>query len=261
MKINEKIKKEIEQLIIDGRKLYKFSIHKFISEENEKELNPEEVKKINEELKTFNFLKEYQIWYTKSLELLNIFLPSRKDDFIEYFKRKNDDKRTKITLINYCINDALNGLKSRFVSTESAAIMIGNQVNIVESILPTYESVIKTITFDIQSQLLDDEIESAKKLLKINIRASGSLAGVVLERHLKLVCKEHNINIKKKNPTINDFNEALKANSIIEIQVFRHIQMLGDIRNKCDHPKEKDPTKDDVEELIRGTEKIIKTVY
>ena len=41
----------------------------------------------------------------------------------------------------------------------------------------------------------------------------------------------------------------------------RHIQLLGDIRNLCDHDKKQEPTKDQVQTLIDGTDKIIKTVF
>lgn len=36
---------------------------------------------------------------------------------------------------------------------------------------------------------------------------------------------------------------------------------LGDIRNLCDHNKDRDPKKEEVEDLISGVEAIIKTVY
>jgi uncharacterized protein (UPF0332 family) len=92
-------------------------------------------------------------------------------------------------------------------------------------------------------------------------RGAGAIAGVVLERHLKQVCKNHNITITKRNPTINDLNQLLKDNNIIEVPDWRFIQRLSDLRNLCDHDKEKEPTRGEVEELINGVEKIIKTVF
>ena len=66
--------------------------------------------------------------------------------------------------------------------------------------------------------------------------------------------------MKKKNPTIADFNDALKDNAY-DVVEWRRIQRLGDIRNLCDHSKDREPTKDEVEELISGTERTIKTVF
>lgn len=39
------------------------------------------------------------------------------------------------------------------------------------------------------------------------------------------------------------------------------IQHLGDIRNLCDHNKDREPTKEEVEELINGIDQIIKTNF
>lgn len=85
------------------------------------------------------------------------------------------------------------------------------------------------------------------------------LAGVVLEEHLQRICLSHQIRVTKKNPTIADLNDLLKT-TVIDVPTWRFIQRLGDIRNYCGHRKERDPTKDEVQELIDGVEKIIKTV-
>ncbi len=87
------------------------------------------------------------------------------------------------------------------------------------------------------------------------------MAGVVLEGHLTQVCSNHNITIKKINPTINDLNQLLKDNSIIETPTWRSIQHLGDLRNLCDHKKQTEPTKEEIEELIKGVDKLCKTLF
>ena len=84
--------------------------------------------------------------------------------------------------------------------------------------------------------------------------------GVVLEKHLRQVCEDHSIRIQKKNPTINDLNELLRGESITDIPQWRHISLLADIRNLCDHNKQKEPTGQQVADLIEGTEKILKTI-
>jgi len=55
-------------------------------------------------------------------------------------------------------------------------------------------------------------------------------------------------------------NDALKNASVLEIAQWRFIQHLGDIRNLCDHHKGADPTKEQVDDLINGVAKIVKTV-
>lgn len=67
--------------------------------------------------------------------------------------------------------------------------------------------------------------------------------------------------IKKKEPTINDFNDALKNAVVIDIPGMRQIQRLADIRNLCEHNKHREPTKDEVIELVDGAEKLCKTLF
>jgi hypothetical protein len=53
-----------------------------------------------------------------------------------------------------------------------------------------------------QADLFDSELDAAKELAKHKFtRASGAMAGVILERHLQQICQNHNIKITK-NPTI-----------------------------------------------------------
>lgn len=67
--------------------------------------------------------------------------------------------------------------------------------------------------------------------------------------------------MKKKQPAINDYNEALKGAAIIDLPTWRHIQLLGDLRNICCHDKNVEPTKEQACDLLEGTIKISKTVY
>ena len=93
------------------------------------------------------------------------------------------------------------------------------------------------------------------------MRAAGAITGVILEKHLSVVCQNHDIVSRKKNPSINDFNQLLKDNDVIETPTWRNIQFLGDLRNLCDHGKERDPKKEEIEDLIDGTSKIMKTLF
>jgi hypothetical protein len=84
---------------------------------------------------------------------------------------------------------------------------------------------------------------------------------VVLERHLAEVCGNHAIKVGKKDPTISDLNDALKAANIIEVPQWRFIQHLGDLRNLCDHNKATEPTAEQADDLIEGVRKITKTLF
>lgn len=71
----------------------------------------------------------------------------------------------------------------------------------------------------------------------------------------------HAIKITKKNPTIGELNDPLKNSNVYDTPTWRLIQRLGDIRNMCDRKKDRDPTPDEVSDLIDGADKITKTIF
>ncbi|MCY3615925.1 MAG: DUF4145 domain-containing protein, partial [Bacteroidetes bacterium] len=106
------------------------------------------------------------------------------------------------------------------------------------------------------------ELDSAHGLAKAgHLRAAGVICGVVVEKHLGQVCSDHSISLGRKKSTINNLCEALKENNVIDVPVWRRIQHLADIRNICGHDRKKEPTKDEIEDLLDGTKYVIKSVF
>ena len=148
------------------------------------------------------------------------------------------------------------------VDHSAAVSKFQQQIAILKSISNRFESSLFDITQLLQADLFDTELKGAEELLKKGFfRAAGIIAGVLLEKHLFQVLSNHNINIAKKQPGINDFNDLLKNNDIIDVPLWRQIQRFGDIRNLCGHNKDREPTKEEVMELINGVDKCLKTIY
>lgn len=113
----------------------------------------------------------------------------------------------------------------------------------------------------LKADIFDSELDGAKELYKNGFyRAAGALCGVILEKHFAGVCASHNIKIKKATPGISDFNEMLKDERVIDNKTYLLIQRLGTIRNLCDHNKKQEPSKDDISDLICGTDKVLHEV-
>ena len=113
-----------------------------------------------------------------------------------------------------------------------------------------------------RADLFDSELDAARELAKNGfLREAGAIAGVILERHLAQVCANHSVRVRKKDPAINDLNQPLKDAGVLDVPAWRQIQRLGDIRNLCDHNKHREPTKEEVIELIDGVDKISKTLF
>lgn len=220
-----------------------------------------------ESKKIVNFGSRYQNWYTKAIKIVEALAPDRLDEFISYYRI--DIKRKIMNGENFVIQDYIKGIgpapnavgKKPFEETQVVIIRIINQFQILNSLASRIDSVLADVTGHLLAELQDKELEAATKLTKISTRASGALAGVVLERHLQQLSKNHNVTVRKKAPTISDFNDLLKKAGVYDVPTWRKIQLLGDIRNLCSHQKSKEPTPDQVDELITGVNSIIKSLF
>lgn len=210
------------------------------------------------------FRTEYQSWYSECLALLKQILPDRLKDFRELYERPAT--RKQVDFLTYVISDAIIGLQTNrgggnIVDASAAIPKFQVQLAILTSVEARFRSSLFEIRQLVQADLFDSEIDSARHLHKNKFhRAAGAIAGVVLEKHLRQVCDDHKVKVPKKNPTIGDLNELLKAASVIDIPQWRYITMLGDVRNICDHNKQKEPTEQQVTDLIDGTDKVLKTI-
>jgi hypothetical protein len=259
----DKYKKDLQSLIDQGNRLLNSMILSEYTEEKKKEFDKKHPG-LAKELP--NFKEKYQHWYSEGLVLLEQLLPSRVDDFISYYKK--DRPRKDISFENYTVSDYLQGLmitsgweKTKIVGPDAALPKFKQQVAIIESLESRFESSLFDIRTLNQASLFENELEAAIEINKKGfLRAAGAIAGVVLEGHLQAICDQHKVSIKK-NPGIADLNDALKDASVIDIPVWRNIQYLSDIRNLCDHKKITEPKLEDIESLISGVGKIIKTVF
>jgi hypothetical protein len=210
-----------------------------------------------------SFRRDYQKWYTESHAVVHQIMPSREIEFEQLYK--GDGKRRKIDITNFTIQDWLNGLQftsGQVDGFDAAAMRFRTQFEILKAAEQRFESALFDIKQVLQADLFDSELDAAKELVKVGfLRGAGAIAGVVLEKHLAQVASNHNIAIRKQHPSISDLNDALKKDNAIEITTWRAIQRLGDLRNLCDHNKNREPTQEEVAELIDGAEKITKTLY
>lgn len=260
----EKYREDIGKLKNKGELLHMAMQYECYPEQFKKE-HGKKSKGILKELPSF--WVEYQTWYSEAKVLIKQLLPDRLDDFIRFYEKPK--ARKDITYENYRIEDFLQSLiitkdwpETKVVGPDAAILQFRQQQAILAAVLARFESSLFDIRQLVQADLFDSELSAALELLKNGfIRASGAVAGVVLEKHLAQVAENHNIKTRKKHPTISDFNDLLKKGDVLDTPSWRQIQRLGDIRNLCDHNKEREPTKDETNELISGVEKFIKTLF
>lgn len=266
-----KFSEELDALVKEGEKLslamaYECEPGQF------KETYLKILKGDEEKLKSFlkslpDFGNSYQAWYSRAHAIIKQVMPDRLSDFVSYFDIPKG--RKEITYQNYMIRDYLQGLrvtrgweKEVIVDGSAAVPEFTQQLNMVKAAKAALNSTLMDLKAVLQADLFDTEIETASALAKAGyLRAAGAICGVVLEKHLHHVCEVHGISTRKKNPGISDLSQMLKDSDVTTLPQWRFIQHLADIRNVCDHAKGREPTREEIDDLVVGTEKVIKTVF
>jgi hypothetical protein len=208
---------------------------------------------------------DYQKWYSRCLPVVRQLLPDRYAEFCEQYKQ---DKRKEITFSTYTVSDYMislqitRGGEPTFNTKNAFAAKFQLQLTILNSAYTRLDSALNDIAGVLQAELFDSELEAAEDLFKKkHLRAAGALAGVTIEAHLGRVAANHQLTLPKKAPTIADLNELLKSKELIDIPVWRHIQRLADIRNIAVHAKDREPTSDEIQDLLSGAKKVVTSVF
>lgn len=214
-----------------------------------------------------NFGIKYQNWYSRATKLIELLGPDRVDEFRSYYCI--DPKRKVRDALNYVIQDYITGVSADTNLNNQplwdihsvVSLRIYNQIQILLSLESRLGSVIADVRGHILAEIEDNELDAARKLLKVNIRAAGAVASVVLESHLQRVAANHGVKISKKDPTISDLNDPLKNSGVYDLPTWRKVQHLTDLRNLCDHKKSREPAEQEVVELISGVASLVRNIH
>ena len=215
--------------------------------------------------KMLQFRFDYQRWYTRAARAVELLARDRYEEFCGYYLPSPN--RKFLGYGSYVIQDYLKGVVPAHRSAPDfdvhgeTADLIFNQLAILQPVQSRLDSVLASLYSGLLAEIQDAELDMSKKLLKISPRASGALAGVVLEGHLQKVSVQHGVQVTKKAPTIADLNDPLKQAGIYDQPTWRKISFLADIRNLCSHQKGIDPKSEQIAEMIDGVNWVIKNVF
>lgn len=213
------------------------------------------------------FSQAYQAWYSAAEALIRQFLPGRLADFTGLYEQPKG--RKEIRADNYVIEDYLKkvtitaGFDKKIIASPADAIpAFQQQINIFNSIFDRLDNAVFRMQQLLQSEILDQELHTARQLEKNQfLRSAGAICGIILEKHLEQLCRVNLIKVPKKNLSIKDYNDLLKKHEVYEFETWRFIQYLGELWTLCCRNKKEMPTLDETNDLIAGTEKVIKTVH
>lgn len=210
-----------------------------------------------------SFEREYQRWYTEAAAAVGQLIPGRAAEFQQLYL--GDGKRKSIDAATYTIQDWLTGRRSGadapFDEIVAVSMRLKTQLEVLKSAEARFQSSLFEMRQLVRADLFDSELDACRELAAHGfLRAAGAIAGVILEKHLRQVVADRAIVVRRAEPTINDFNDHLKKAGVLDVPTWRQIQQLGDVRNLCGHSKHREPNQQEVEELIEGVERIVRTI-
>jgi len=257
-----KIKSELAALITQGQHVLYAGVYHYNKGSGYDKKTQEYLKEIAD--KITDYKKEYHLWYAKAQRVISIFAPERLEEFEAFYRGSKNIKQ--LNYLSAGITHFLQGMVSTYGLDKQDYFGkytsgVQEQIHILEAISANIEDILFNLESEIHYGIFKSEVDVAKELHKNKLlRPAGAVAGVVIESHLKSVAGKKGIKSKKKNPTMSDYNDDLKEHKIIDTTTWRLIQRCGDIRNHCVHPKEREPTTDEIDDIIRAAEKILSEV-
>jgi hypothetical protein len=159
------------------------------------------------------FGTNYQNWYARALKLVELLGHDRLAEFRSYYEI--DPKRKMFAAMTFSIQDYVIGRgvpkdlagKPAWDIHTMVVMRLMNQKQILASLKTRLGTVLSDVKGHLLAEISDDELATAQRLIKINLRAAGAIAGVVIEAHLQRTAENHSVRITKKDPTISDLND------------------------------------------------------
>lgn len=216
-----------------------------------------------------DFSKEYQIWYSPALRVVEQLLPDRYLEFQTLYRPLK--RPTTLDILHFGVADYIAGVRvtrgsglDRELVFDPAQVGLSafdRQLDILGTAAGRVTSHLVDLGRTLHGEILDDEIATARELLRAgHTRPAGVVAGVVLEGHLKKLIIDRKLPLKKK-AMLTNMNDALREAAAYDVVTWRRVQALADIRNICAHKGEREPNLEEVQRLVDEVSDVVKTVF
>lgn len=100
--------------------------------------------------------------------------------------------------------------------------------------------------------------EAEDHLRARRLRAAGCMAAVELERRLKQLAGRPPKVSHKRDPSLEDYNQAAFEAQVIDQETWESISTLAVTRKRCVHVLDREPEADEVRLLVDGVERILR---
>jgi hypothetical protein len=256
----ERLRTDFDELVVEGTAMF---ISLMAAGEEPDQEWIEALATMEKSGKAKEFRGSYEGWYSEAEALVAQLLPNRVGQFRDLYRQ---EKRKEITAETYGIADFLLGISVSkggvplFEPRDSVVMKFKQQREILGAVERKFDSSLFDLRQLVQADVLDGELDGARELAKAGFdRAAAVIAGVALERHLRQVATQRSVTTPR-SATIARLNDALKDAGVIDTPEWRRIQRLGDLRNLGGHAREREPSAEEVQELIEGVSRVTKLV-
>lgn len=194
-------------------------------------------------------LREYEVWYNSATPLVSEYLSNRLSDFEQQYENFKERLQLK-TKARSNTQKVLNAQNADFDSQRSILKSIPSKVRVEEL----------KVRRQISEGVSQTELDRARVLYDDGeIRASGVVAGVSLERYLLMKCENAPVEIDYSyRDGISTLAQKLYEADEIDSSIEKHLQHLAEIRADCAHANEQDPEEDDVRRLLEDVEDYVR---
>lgn len=211
--------------------------------------------------------RKYVVWYTKTRRLLNNTSSSDLKHFDELYRLEDEKNPSTIAhFFSYPKDQHWNNSSHQYYFSRNDSHFrhfknnFSSQIAIVEAIPQALEFEKIRLSQLLARDLLTDELNQTRELFnKGFIECAGMLAGIALERQLKVICDSSNPQIPYTDKeTLGDLNTKLKT-VYSDPSDFSRVDAIRITRNRCSHDSgTKPPAKKDVETMISDAKSFIK---
>lgn len=194
-------------------------------------------------------LREYELWYNSARPLISDYMPER----LENFDNRYEDFMERLRLEKEARKDTRKVLNNHNSDFDA-------QRGILESIPPKVQVEELRVRRQISEKVSQTELDRARRLYDDGeIRASGVVAGVALERYLLMKCENAASEISYSySDGISTLAQKLYESDEIDSTAEKQLQHLADIRADCAHANQEDPDDNDVRRLLEDVEDYVR---
>lgn len=158
-----------------------------------------------------SFERNYQRWYTEATVVVGQLIHARAAEFERLYLV--EPKRRAIDAETYSIQDWLSGRRApddqsgrpAFNDLLAVTMRMKMQLELLRSAEARLESSLFDVRRLVEADLFDSELDACRELADRGfLRAAGTVAGVVLEKHLQQVAAAHGVAVRNAEPTLNE---------------------------------------------------------